>query len=235
MEPSALDPDARPTRVRFAITFPSTHPYDDPAEHALRAAQAAARAESRARAAGVPRHPDLLRAALRGSPAPTDALAAVRDALAWRERTRTAAGARPFLRALGGPPGTGKSVALAWACVHGEGTARFAPASVADQELRSWGPDARAAKDALRQVDLLALDDAGRAADTDAIRELLALRYDDGRATLLATNLTSEDVVTRYLDARLADRLIRDQQAAPGGLAWWVPCVGPSRRGGDRG
>lgn len=125
--------------------------------------------------------------------------------------------ARWALVVLLGGTGIGKTSALAWSVARHAREARYALARDAASALvdrpRAFESERDAAElcDTLRAVDLLALDELGTEPQRDSA-ELLGLashRCDEGRATVLAGNLSLAQFVARYLeqDARFASRL----------------------------
>jgi hypothetical protein len=171
------------------------------------------------------------------------ALEAVRGALSFARRRRSTGG--PVL-VLSGDPGTGKTVALAWAAAHYEPeplarrppgslvgcAARFAYASdVARLARAQWGAEAEQYR-VLAGARLLCLDEAGIESDPGAIAELLIRRIAEERVTLLASNLTLAQLSERYLASgagagRLQSRLAAQQLE---GLPWCCELEGADQR-----
>jgi hypothetical protein len=60
-------------------------------------------------------------------------------------------------------------------------------------------------------IDLLAIDELGDDERPDRVAVLLRARYNAGKATLLAGNVTPEAFRDRYCDDRLRSRLGRQQ------------------------
>lgn len=171
------------------------------------------------------------------------ALEAVRAAFAFARGRKSTGG--PVL-VLSGDPGTGKTVALAWAATHYEpeplarkppgglvgSAARFAYASdVARLARAQWGAEAEQYR-ALATARLLCLDELGIESDPGAVAELLIRRIAEERTTLAASNLTPTQLSERYFASgagagRLQSRLAAQTLA---GLAWCVELDGADRR-----
>lgn len=194
---------------------------------------------------GVPVHTGLRECVLReGLEGPC--ITAVRRAIAW-QRTRAPGFGGGVVLFLSGDPGCGKTVALSWACARyippplarrPPGTtpghaARFAYASdVVRLGSARFGPELAAAQELLG-ARLLCLDEAGIETDPSALAEQLIRRIADERPTLLATNLTPEQIEARYFAAgagagRLQSRLIAQQEIA--GQPWLYVCTDADRR-----
>lgn len=178
---------------------------------------------------GVPEDVEVRRWAL--DPHPSGELFdAIREAIAWqREREEQRGGRVPVLRILAGTTGTGKTSALAWGVATWPRRARYvtADALCSSKTDEPW----REARDA----SLLALDELGIEAHPDRVTELLLARWSAGRLTLCGTNLTSSEIITRYMaraGERLLDRL-RAQKAS--GLRAFVAAHGASFRGAGGG
>jgi hypothetical protein len=174
---------------------------------------------------GVPEEPGLRSAITR--PRNTPALGIVRASLGWRDKQPIWRGARqPVVAILSGTPGDGKSSAIASAVAHHEGTATFALARTIGTTPRNGFSTNQALLEKWSRVDLLAVDELGHEDSPDGserIAALIAERYDRGRATLCATNLSIDEFVTRYLNARLESRLNRGQfkGGAPNGWPYF--------------
>ncbi len=158
-----------------------------------------------------------------------------------------APGDRRRIFALAGSPGTGKSVAAAYAVLEARAAGRAehclidgarVPVSLSGGPLSARWAHARqlfhgkfdaALWAALQRVPLLALDDLGREPRDDAVASLIGAllceRADDGQKTLVTTNLDPATFAHRYSD-RVLDRMVG---------ASWHGTVGPSLRrlGGD--
>jgi DNA replication protein DnaC len=185
-------------------------------------------------AAHLPDEAGLRGVALDDEPTPTEALAAFREAMVWRGPRRYGRGARGLVRLVAGPPGTGKSCALAWVTMRHGGVYATAAAIVATPR-NGWSANEEKWERWLA-VDLLAIDEVGcERGDPAAIVYLLGERYNQGRATLLAGNLKRVEFQQRYADERLADRLVNGQGhgGAATGLAWYVGVKGESLRAPD--
>jgi len=181
---------------------------------------------------------DLLRAvALDPDPEVTDALRHAAEVDAWRGRRRLGA-----LRVISGPPGIGKSAALAWCCLWdrpGEARERDAlwlHASVVAPRT-GWSESAAAWERWLR-VPMLAIDDLGvETCSPEVVQALILARWDAGLVTLCSTNLGWVEWSARYLGGSAGDRLrdrLRGAQGhhgGPGGLRAYVAASGQSLRG----
>jgi DNA replication protein DnaC len=133
----------------------------------------------------------------------------VQAALAWRKARGSH---RALVLALCGGCGTGKSVALGWAVLRHDGSARM----ISSDRAGSYDPSqahsqSRAEWDRIVGVDLLAIDELGDEDRPDRVGVLLRARYNAGKATLLAGNLTPAQFRERYCDERLRSRLSRQQ------------------------
>lgn len=199
---------------------------------------------------GAPTHPDLLAAVATPDvavPFITPAMVAVRKALAYHATTR-----RPFVCALSGAPGCGKSVAAVRGLVDWieqdpslgirtteQGDAAFVRASDVATTTPEWS-EHRALWRRWETVRLLCVDDAGAeiGGNPERLFALLVSRWDAGRATFLTTNFVNVDkrdgerrFWTHYkLDARLADRL----KEMPQDLGWWCSLPALSLRGEEQ-
>lgn len=144
---------------------------------------------------GIPNH-----SILRGpatSPEPTEAMRYVSRALEWWAARR-----RGLLLVLSGPAYCGKSVALAHAVLRSEQPARYVFAEDLAAIGESTFSEVQRERDAVRSVPLLSIDEAWRERGRDARERIAAVmqrRYNDGRATLIATNLSIEAFTERYL------------------------------------
>jgi hypothetical protein len=184
----------------------------DPAVVAAREVTAASlaamefrRLDAEATLRGVPTDPDVRDVALRRDPSGTDQLETVAAVLG--RRGAKPGRPRPCLLVLLGPPGTGKSCALAWAVTHHARTSRFATAALVAASLRNGHSEARAAWDRLLAPDLLAVDELGREHNPGAVVELVIDRWSAGKATLLCGNLEPDAFRARYPDPALRSRM----------------------------
>lgn len=174
---------------------------------------------------------------------------AVRLAREWKE---TRAGVVVFA----GVVGAGKSVAAGWLLQHnvevhqardprdgevvlrttrrsGAWVAASALAEASDFAAEFWGP--------LRRVDLLVVDEAGterldaKGRALGNFTELLRRRYDDGRRTVVTTNLPPSAWLKAYADGdggRLRDRMAEAETDF--GRSPIVVLTGASLRGGAK-
>lgn len=124
-------------------------------------------------------------------------------------RTWHASG-RTFLLLFGGP-GTGKTMAAAWAC-HQRRGALFTRALDACA-LGLFTPEGMATMERLRSADFLVLDDMGAEFMSDVWRAqldaLIDVRYSERRGTIITSNLDAAKFRERYGE-RIADRLRHD-------------------------
>lgn len=185
---------------------------------------------------GVPAEEGLRRIALAEDPTPTDALRACCEALRWREppSRKSGAGMKGMVRLVAGPPGTGKSCAIAWCAVHHHTSSAFVSAATVAAVPRNGWSENEKRWDNWLSVDLLGLDEIGaERGDPGILVYLLTERYNAGLATLIAGNIKRADFGARYKDERLADRLVNGQGhgGAESGLPWFVGVQGASMRG----
>ena len=245
--PTAPRPIAEPlslgdvlARVQVAAAAPERE-----AELARREAEARRRRRGSLRVTanslGIPEDEDLREVVLDDDAPVTEAIAVVRRALAWRGDR-----ARGLILVLGGEPGTGKTAAIAHALARVEQTAMFVSASEIGATPRNGYSDNAYAWRRWESVAVLAVDDIGlEQGDPALVATLLVSRHDQGRATLLSTNLSRKDFVARYITGevgpRLIDRLVNKQGRAtrdaqgrvvvgPGGQPWYVAVAGRSLR-----
>lgn len=148
---------------------------------------------------GAPIDPDV-RCAAFDETEPTKPLSAVLHALAWRENRR-----RPCVLYLGGPPGTGKTVALTRLMLDAPHTGRYVQANAVPAR-NGFSMNEEEYKLLLR-VDVLAIDELGRELKPDVIRDLILDRWTHGGMTVIAGNGTPDLFATRYLDDALRSRL----------------------------
>lgn len=188
-------------------------------------ARARAEREELAAIRGIPGDLEVRRWALEAHPS-GPLFTAVREAIDWRrDRSAAEGGDVAAIRVLIGPPGTGKTSALAWAAATWERRALY---RTADAIARS--KDESAFEDAAR-VSLLVLDELGIEAYPDRVTELLLARWTRGGLTLCASNLSFPEFEARYLTGagqRLADRL---RQQKRWGLRTFVKANWSSYRG----
>lgn len=155
---------------------------------------------------GVPSERGVLPVAAADDLATTPAVVAVQRAMAWRD----ARGARqPLVLVVLGPVGTGKSVALGHAIAHHERNARHVIAP--DVLPRASYSELRAARAKMVAVDLLAIDEIGTEEKPTVVLDMILDRYNAGKATIIAGNVTKEQFSDRYADDRLRSRLGRQQ------------------------
>jgi hypothetical protein len=184
----------------------------------------------RAEEVGLPRHAGLRTVALTDNPPPTMAIAAVQEALQWHRKQKTTAGSLDAFRSIGGPPGVGKSVSIGWALIHCGGSARWTTANaICGTPRNGWSENEVFWQDILT-VQTLGIDDLGREViQTPAvITYLLTERANSGLLTLASTNFSAADVITRYFDGALSDRILNGQKSH--GLDWYVLATGKSLR-----
>jgi DNA replication protein DnaC len=138
------------------------------------------------------------------------ALASVRDTQALQMAGAWLNQPKPWLVLLGAP-GTGKSVAAAWAlrrCFENGDTVAWQ--SAATIATRAGGFNGEELATRLRGVDVLAVDDLGAEHDSDwgrsVLREVLQSRHDDGLRTIVTSNLFGAEF-RGHIGTRLADRV----------------------------
>jgi hypothetical protein len=122
---------------------------------------------------------------------------------------------------------------MAWAVARHELRARFVHAADVLATPRNGYSTSEERWALWERVDLLAIDEVGlEAGDPALLVALLVRRYNDGRATLLGTNLSQAAFEARFPLERLRDRLDNEQNlaGADGGLKWFVPLKGTSLR-----
>lgn len=138
-------------------------------------------------------------------------------------------GARRWLAAdswcllLLGGPGTGKTLAAAWAAFQTLVTRKRVVWLRAPEQAREplFGDVAARFTERCRLADMLVVDDVGAEYATDAWRgwlgDILDSRYAANRRTLLSTNLALESL-KEHLGARVADRLSEGAMAVACGM-----------------
>jgi DNA replication protein DnaC len=135
---------------------------------------------------------------------------------------------RPWLT-LCGTVGRGKTMAAAWALVERAG--RYVPARELERIFAARYGDELKEQEALISTRFVVVDDIGRERDaegmTTALLELIDQRRRSGRRTIAITNLSKQEFLRRYQDARLHDRLNES--------ATWGVDTGASMRGGKGG
>jgi len=191
-------------------------------------AKARAEREELCELRGIPADHEVRSYAL--DPHPTGELfEAIREAIAWqREQQERRGGLVPAMRVLVGPPGTGKTCALAWACASWPKRALYRTAD-ALSTLKKQDAEWREAVNA----SLLVVDELGIEAYPEVLVELLLARWTAGALTLCASNLSVDEFIARYFaraGERLADRLT--QQRARG-LRTFVKATWASYRGAE--
>lgn len=193
-----------------------------------RLAQQRAERDEFATLRGIPADVDVRRHAL--DPHPTGQLFdAMREAIGWqREESDRRGGRVAAVRVLVGPPGTGKSSALAWVAASWQRRALYRTADA----LAQLKPHDSEWRDA-RSVSLLTIDELGIEAHPDLLIELMLARWTNGLMTLCASNLSVDEFIARYFQRageRLGDRLA--QQRAHG-LRTFVKATWASYRGAE--
>lgn len=205
--------------------------------------------EIAARVVEIPEDEDLRAVVMRDQVPVTPALAAFREAAAWRGRS-----ARGCIRVVGGPRGTGKSCAAAHVALRlnldHDTTALYVTAARVAASPDNGYSDNTALWDRWVGARVLVVDDLGAELgdrSNDVLASLLLRRYDGGGFTMVPTNLQRGELAARYfgndIGQRLADRLVNAQgRALPlpageggravgeGGLLWYVPVAGESMR-----
>lgn len=141
---------------------------------------------------------------------------AVDDAIDHAFAESDAIGDAPAMRVLVSGPGAGKSTALVYACAwHGRPcgslSAVFVRAPTLARTHRAMH-DNRTAWERWLRSDLLCVDELGTEEKPEVITELLLERWDAGRITLCASNLTEIACAERYFSDSFGLRL-RDRAA----------------------
>lgn len=124
-----------------------------------------------------------------------------------------------LVQVLLGGTGLYKTGALARAVARHDWHARYIAAPFAADALSgrprcfSQERDLAVIAETLYTVDLVAIDELGTEpeGDAQALENLIALRVAEGRATILAGNMTAQAFVGRYRDPRLLSRLRASQ------------------------
>jgi hypothetical protein len=177
---------------------------------------------------GVPLDHEVRRYALDAHP-DGQLFEAIREAIGWqREQQERTGGRVPAMRVLVGPPGTGKTCALAWACASWQRRALYRTADTLCA-LKKTDPEWREAV----SVSLLCIDELGIEAYPEVLVELMLQRWTAGLLTLSASNLSVEEFISRYLSRageRLADRLTQQRHR---GLRTFVKATWASYRGAE--
>lgn len=188
-------------------------------------AQARAEREELCEMRGIPADHEVRRYALDAHPT-GELFEAIREAIRWqREQQEHRGGLVPAMRVLVGPPGTGKTCALAWACASWQKRALYRTAdalSTLKKQDAEW-------KEAVN-VSLLVIDELGIEAYPEVLVELLLARWTAGSLTLCASNLSVDDFIVRYFaraGERLADRLTQQRSR---GLRTFVKATWASYR-----
>lgn len=181
-------------------------PPPDPAEvqraEARRQRERVRAERERADALGIPGNAELRAVVFAERPRMTAALSAVEEALVWRARRRVGQ-----VLVLGGPPGTGKSTAVARALYQRGRGVWVAATDLAARPRNAFSENERAWELWLGAVTLV-VDDLGlEPGDPNAVAGLLSRRFDAGLLTLCTTNMTQETFAHRYLGGALGDRL----------------------------
>jgi DNA replication protein DnaC len=118
----------------------------------------------------------------------------LRNGFAWRNKTK-----RALTLFFSGPPGCGKTVALSWALWHSEKPGRFVYATDLEVLLGSqWGQERDESQRVMRK-EILCIDELGIEQDPELLAECLIRRTNAGLVTLVSTNLSPDEVITRYL------------------------------------
>lgn len=211
------------------------------AQHAVFAARRRAeRMERLAADIGLPPADDLRDVALDDQAPETEALRA------FREVVHAVLGSRrrqPFTRIVAGPPGTGKTAAMAWALLrlgyehltrhNYDRAAQFVSAGDIGATLRGGFGEPAARWERWLAAPVLGIDDVGtELSNPEHLLYLLTERDNRTLVTLATTNLNMKTFGERYASSRLADRLAvgQGQLGAPDGLAWYVLARGVSLR-----
>ena len=180
--------------------------------------------EGKARAAGVPNDARVFLAVCAAEGLDTDAEQAATQCVQGYEADLDAGLYRARFLFLSADIGRGKTVGCCRAAVHSHGLS-FQYLDVARLH-RLHGEDRTRAEN----CDLLVLDEIGRDVSADiAARELILLRFNNGRLTLACGNVTLQAICDRLLDdPALLSRL--EEQHGVYGQPYFHACKGPSLR-----
>lgn len=174
----------------------------------------------------------------------TPALAAYKRAIAWREQwcqLHASQGESAVRIGTGmmfvacGTYGIGKTFALATCVLHHKSFAWFELSStIAGTAPNGWSEN-EARWRQWEAVDLLAIDEVGDeiAGNPQLVGALVTRRFNEGRGTILATNLSPRQFAERIgIDGRLQDRLVNGQghAGAPTGQPWQLVIDGETLR-----
>lgn len=179
-------------------------------------------------------------------PSDTFALRTTRGAIKWYMDRVDGPLAHGVILVLSGSNGAGKTVAATYVVASRKGAvgvARFVTAEVIAGLPDSDWSEYLKAKDALASVPFLVIDECGAELAKAAglrVSSILRRRYDNGKFTIVTTNLTREQFCERYYctrnaegknvpDLRFVSRLDREQLAA--GLNPWVDVPVEDHRG----
>jgi predicted AAA+ superfamily ATPase len=135
------------------------------------------------------------------------------------ERRAASLGTQPTLIALCGPTRTGKTVALSLAVSSVEASALYVTTYQMADVPKPYRHDETHPWNTWRTVDVLAIDEVH--ADESVIpriRSLLYERWDNGRCTLLAGNLTVSTFMARYLSDEALRRRVMEEYGPDGRL-----------------
>jgi len=206
-------------RTRVA-TVEDTHAYRQRVEayEAREARREQAELEALCDEREVPMEPGIRAVALQIYPPSTTAIQRVGMSLIRRKRTQRGLprGSRqPIVLVLSGPPGCGKTSAMAWAVAQHKRSAAYVPTRVIAATPRNGWSENEARWQRWARVDLLAIDELGtEGSNTELIGVLLSERHDLGGMTVCATNCGIETFQSRYCNERLISRLAY-------GPDWW--------------
>ncbi len=176
-------------------------------------------------------------------PRRTAALVTILAAVRWREATKLPAGDRQgALVVLAGGAGCGKTCAASWLVARLPSARAVDADTVGNVAPNDWS-DNLAELEALESVAFLFIDECGMELNPKAAERVLRLivrRYNEGRITVVATNLNAADFTARYFkpngptpDARLISRFVREQEKGGlrPGLPYWYDLPDVDLRG----
>ena len=206
---------------------------DTPERRAELAARAAderrATIAQRARMADVPTDATVWPFVLRDDSERTEALVATEARLAEYEAECARGVRRAFVLVFGAGFGVSKTIGVCHACVRVD---RSFLVRAAYRMPNVFTDEGRELLDRMENVGLLFLDDAELWPTSDRVlKPLLRHRFNYGRPTFIAGNVTQEYVMTQMFDDAMMSRVLAQSD---GGRPWFLPqSTEPSEKRGD--